>query len=58
MRYCEVCGDEVDTYIDDTSFDHEFGVHLQYDIKCKECDNILEACNGRPPEEPYDAEEL
>ena len=46
--YCPDCKDWVDTFCEDNSFDHEFGVEWLFDYKCDQCSALLKTEKKRP----------
>ena len=49
--FCPDCDDEVETEVDDCSFDHEFGTRWLIDYYCTQCHRLLLTEHSRPRKE-------
>lgn len=47
LLFCPDCKSEVEAYVEDCSFDHEFGVERIYDYYCVGCNHLLHTHHGR-----------
>lgn len=49
--FCPDCGDDEAVYVENHSFDHEFGTEWLFDYHCAKCSRLLRTERNRPRRE-------